>query len=64
MRQRTNPQRTNPQRTNPEVKRQDARYAQVQPADSAASSASAQHAIQVALDRRDNGGDVHTGDDE
>jgi len=26
--------------------------------------ASALRAVQVALDRRDNGGDVHTGDDE
>lgn len=52
------------QRTNPEVKRRDDRYSQVQPADSATASASAQHAIQVALDRRDNGGDVPASDDE
>ncbi len=39
-------------------------YPQVKPADPAATSASALQAVQVALDRRDNGGDAHTGDDE
>jgi hypothetical protein len=39
-------------------------YPQVKPADPAASSASALQAVQVSLDRRDNGGDAHTGDDE
>jgi len=35
-------------------------YPEVQPADPADSSASAQHAVQVALDRRDNGGDARS----
>ncbi|HVB44795.1 MAG TPA: hypothetical protein VNF47_19115 [Streptosporangiaceae bacterium] len=39
-------------------------YPEVQPADPADSTASAQQAIQVALDRRDNGGDVRTAGDE
>jgi hypothetical protein len=47
------------QRSYPQVK-----YPHVEPADSAASSASARQAVQVALDRRDNGGDAHPGDDE
>ncbi|HET9897404.1 MAG TPA: hypothetical protein VFQ44_20935 [Streptosporangiaceae bacterium] len=36
----------------------------VQPADSATTSTSALQAVQVALDRRDNGGNSRTGDDE
>jgi hypothetical protein len=39
------------------------RYPQDQPADSKP-SVSALHAVQVALDRRDNGGDAHTADNE
>jgi len=40
-------------------------YPEVQPADPADSSASALQAVQVALDRRDNGGDASsTGDEE
>jgi hypothetical protein len=39
-------------------------YPQVKPADPAATSASARHAVQVALDRRDNGGDASADDDE
>ena len=57
-------QRGNPEVKNPEHKRQQTRYPHVQPADSATSSASALQAVQFSLDRRDNGGDVHTGDDE
>jgi len=37
---------------------------EVQPADQAESSASARKAVQVALDRRDNGGDPRAADDE
>jgi len=40
------------------------RYPQDQSADSAKPSVSALHAVQVALDRRDNGGDAHTADNE
>ncbi len=40
------------------------RYPEDQPADTAASSVSALHAVQVALDRRDNGGDAHVADNE
>ncbi len=39
------------------------RYPQDQSADSA-SSVSALRAVQVALDRRDNGGDAHAADNE
>jgi len=39
-------------------------YPEVHAADPADSSASAQHAVQVALDRRDNGGDVGSAGDE
>jgi hypothetical protein len=39
-------------------------YPPVEPADSATSSASALQAVQVALDRRDNGGDAPTDDDD
>jgi hypothetical protein len=35
-----------------------------EPDDSANASASALQAVQVALDRRDNGGDAYTDDDE
>ena len=38
-------------------------HAEHQPADEAESTASALHAVQVALDRRDNGGDARTGSD-
>lgn len=37
---------------------------EVQPADPADSSASARQAVQVALDRRDNGGDARSAGDE
>jgi hypothetical protein len=47
------------QGTYPRVK-----YRHSEPDDSATSSASALQAVQIALDRRDNGGDVHTSDDE
>jgi len=40
------------------------RYPEDQSADSAKSSISALHAVQVALDRRDNGGDAHAADNE
>jgi hypothetical protein len=40
------------------------KYRHREPDDSASSSASALQAVQVALDRRDNGGDVHADDDE
>ena len=39
------------------------KYPQDQPTDSA-SSHSALQAVQVALDRRDNGGDAHTADND
>jgi hypothetical protein len=39
-------------------------YPQDQQADSSRSNVSAQHAVQVALDRRDNGGDAYSADDE
>ncbi len=39
-------------------------HTEVQPADPAESTASALHAVQVALDRRDNGGEARTGTDE
>lgn len=39
-------------------------HSDVQPADSEDSTASALHAVQVALDRRDNGGDGRTGSDQ
>jgi len=39
-------------------------YRQVKSDDSASPSVSALQAVQVALDRRDNGGDARTGDDE
>jgi len=39
-------------------------YPEVQPADPAHRSASALHAVQVALDRRDNGGDASSAGDE
>jgi len=38
-------------------------YSQVHPADSADSAAHALQAVQVALDRRDNGGDARTTSD-
>ena len=38
--------------------------AEVQPADPAESSAHALRAVQVALDRRDNGGDADQADDQ
>jgi hypothetical protein len=40
------------------------RYPEDQSADSSGSNASALHAVQVALDRRDNGGDGHAADNE
>ncbi len=39
-------------------------YPEVQPADPADVSASALHAVQVSLDRRDNGGDASAAGDE
>jgi len=39
-------------------------YSDVQPAEPAEATASAQQAVQVALDRRDNGGDAGSADDE
>lgn len=39
-------------------------YPEVQPADPAKSSACARRAVQVALDRRDNGGDADPAGDE
>lgn len=39
-------------------------YPEVQPADPADTSASARKAVQVALDRRDNGGDARDTGDE
>ena len=39
-------------------------YPEVRPADPAVTSASALHAVQVALDRRDNGGDAYSARDE
>ncbi len=39
-------------------------YRQVKSDDSTNPSASALHAVQVALDRRDNGGDANTDDDD
>ena len=54
---------TNGVRSEESVMRQ-RRYPQDQPADSATSSVSALHAVQVALDRRDNGGDAHAADNE
>jgi hypothetical protein len=39
-------------------------YREVQPADPADASASARKAVQVALDRRDNGGDANSASDE
>ncbi len=57
-------QRTYPQSRRPDDQRPDDQRPDVQPADSATSSASALQAVQVALDRRDNGGDTQTGDDE
>jgi hypothetical protein len=47
------------QGTHPRVK-----HRRCEPDDSATSSASALQAVQIALDRRDNGGDAHAGDDE
>jgi hypothetical protein len=47
------------QGTYPRVK-----YQHCEPDDSAASTASAQQAVQVALDRRDNGGDARANDDQ
>ena len=38
-------------------------YPEVRPADPAVTSASALHAVQVALDRRDNGGDAKASDE-
>jgi hypothetical protein len=40
------------------------KYRQVKSDDSTNPSASALQAVQVALDRRDNGGDAHADDDE
>jgi hypothetical protein len=40
------------------------RYPEDQSADSSGSSVSTLHAVQVALDRRDNGGDAHAADNE
>ena len=39
-------------------------YPEVQRPDKADVSATAQHAVQVALDRRDNGGDARSAGDE
>jgi hypothetical protein len=39
-------------------------YQEVQPADQADTTASAQRAVQVALDRRDNGGDASAADQD
>ena len=39
-------------------------HTQDQQADSATSSSSALHAVQIALDRRDNGGAAHPADSE
>ena len=39
-------------------------YPEVRPADPAVTAASAQHAVQVALDRRDNCGDAGAAGDE
>lgn len=57
-------QRSEPEAAQREHERQDTPYVQVQPADSAATSASALQAVQDALDLRDNGGDVPAGDEE
>ena len=39
-------------------------HPEVRPADPAVTTASALHAVQVALDRRDNGGDARSAGDE
>ena len=39
-------------------------HQEVRAADPAVTAASALHAVQVALDRRDNGGDAHSAGDE
>lgn len=39
-------------------------YADIQPAEAAESSASARRAVQISLDRRDNGGDARASDSE
>jgi hypothetical protein len=39
-------------------------HPEVRPADPAVTAASALHAVQVALDRRDNGGDARSAGDE